>query len=252
MNESIGFVGLGNMGQPMARNLLKAGYQLRVYNRDARKAEALVAEGAQQCISPGDVVVPGGIVITMISDDAALENVTLGEDGILEHLGPGGIHVVMSLISPGYARKMTDLHTQRNCTYLAAPVFGGPDVAAAQQLWICLAGASRAKERVHPILLHLGQGTFDFGVDPAIAYVVKICGNFLIASAMEDISKALDLAGKNGLDRMTFVNMLTQSFFACSVYQKYGPMIAENRLPPIWEFLKSLTNLLDTKWGGKQ
>ena len=249
MKESIGFVGLGNMGQPMACNLLKAGYQLRVYNRDARKAEALVAEGAQQCTRPSDVVAPGGIVITMVSDDAALENVTLGEGGILEHLEPGDIHVVMSIISPSYTRKMTDLHTQRNCAYLAAPVFGRPDQAAAQKLWICLAGASRAKEHVHPILLHLGQGIFDFGVDPAIAPIVKICGNFLIASAMEGISKALDLAEKNGLDRMTFVNMLTQSFFACSVYQDYGPMIAQeqDRFPPLWDLLKSLTNLLDTK-----
>ncbi len=249
MNECIGFVGLGNMGQPMARNLLKAGYQLRVYNRDAAKAKALVAEGAHQCKRPGNVVTSGGIVITMVSDDAALENVTLGEDGILEHLGPGGIHVVMSIISPGYTRKMTDLHTRQNCTYLAAPVFGRPDQAAAQKLWICFAGGYKAKERVHPILLHIGQGIFDFGADPAIAPIVKICGNFLIASAMEDISKTLDLAEKNGLDRMTFVNMLTKSFFACSVYQDYGPMIAEeqDRFPPLWELLKSLTNLLDTK-----
>ena len=249
MEESIGFVGLGNMGHPMARNLLKAGYQLRVYNRDARKAEALVAEGAQQCTSPGDVVVPGGIVITMISNDAALENVTLGEDGILEHLGPGGIHVVMSIISPAYTRTMADLHAQRECAYLAAPVFGGPDKAAAQKLWICLAGDSRAKERVRSILLHLGQGIFDFGEDPVIAPVVKICGNFLIASAMEDISQALDMAEKNGLDRVAFVNMLTRSLFACSVYQDYGPIIARepDRLPPVWQLLKRLTDLLDTQ-----
>ncbi len=176
MKESIGFVGLGNMGQPIARNLLKAGYQLRVYNRDARKAEALVAEGAHQRTRPGDVVAPGGIVITMVSDDAALENMTLGEGGILEHLEPGGMHVVMSIISPASTRKMTDLHTRRNCAYIAAPVFGGPDKAAAQKLWICLAGASRAKERVHPILLHLGQGIFDFGADPCTGYLVHPFG----------------------------------------------------------------------------
>ncbi len=120
-NESIGFVGLGAMGQPMARNLLRAGYQLRVYNRDAGKAAALVAEGAHQCIRPADVVAPGGIVITMISDDAALANVTLGEDGILSQLGPGGVHVVMSIISPFYTREMAELHAQRNCIY-AAPM----------------------------------------------------------------------------------------------------------------------------------
>lgn len=245
--ESIGFVGLGTMGQPMALNLLKAGYKLLVYNRDARKAEALVAEGARQCARSGDVVTPGGIVITMVSDDAALENVTLGEGGILERLAPGSTHVVMSIISPACARKMTDLHAQRSCSYLAAPVFGRPDVAAAQKLWICLAGDSTAKERVKPVLQHLGQGIFDFGPDPAIAYVAKICGNFLIASAMEDIAATLDLAEKNGLDRMMLVNMLTRSFFACSVYQDYGTMSAEKRLPQIWDLLKGLTNLLDTR-----
>ncbi len=248
INECIGFVGLGTMGKPMARNLLKAGYRLRVYNRDARKAEALVAEGARQCRCPADVVEPGGIVITMISDDAALEHVTLGQDGILERLEPEGIHVVMSVISPGYTRKMTELHTQQRCAYLAAPVFGGPDKAAAQKLWLCLAGDARAKERVHPILLHLGQGVFDFGPDPAIAPVAKICGNFLIGSTMESTSQALDLAEENGLDRMTFVNMLTQSIFACQVYQDHAPKAAEHRLPPsLWELLKNLTNLLEVK-----
>lgn len=245
IQETIGFVGLGTMGQPIAHNLLKAGYTLRVYNRSPHKAEALVAQGAQHCTHPGDTVEPGGIVITMVSDDLALENVTLGEDGILKHLGPGGIHVVMSIISPACARKMTDLHTQQHCAYLAAPVFGRPDVAAAQKLWICLAGDRASKERVSPILQHLGQGTFDFGMDPAIAYVAKICGNLLIASAMENISETLTLAEKNGLDRMALVTMLTRTFFACSVYQDYGPMIAENRLPPIWELLKNLVNLLD-------
>jgi 3-hydroxyisobutyrate dehydrogenase-like beta-hydroxyacid dehydrogenase len=144
---------------------------------------------------------------------------------------------------------MADLHTRRNCAYLAAAVFGRPDQAAAQKLCICLAGDARAKERVHPILQHLGQGIFDFGADPAIAPVVKICGNVLIASAMEGIAQTLQLAEKNGLDRMTFVNMLTQSLFACSVYQDYGPMIAgeQDRFPALWELLKSLTNLLETK-----
>jgi 3-hydroxyisobutyrate dehydrogenase-like beta-hydroxyacid dehydrogenase len=183
----------------------------------------------------------------MISDDAALEAVTLGADGILEQLGPGGIHLVMSVISPAAARTMTELHRQRNCAYVAAPVFGRPDVAAARQLWICLAGEAAAKARVQLILQQLGRGLFDFGEDPASASVVKICGTVLIASAMEAISSTLDLAEHNGLDRRTFVDMLTQTFFACSVYQDYGPLIAEHRLPPsLWERLKSLSQLLET------
>ncbi len=247
LKEPLGFVGLGAMGQPMARHLVEAGYALRVYNRDPRKMEGLAALGAHPCLRPGEVATPGGIVLTMVSDDAALEAVTLGADGILEHLGPGGIHLVMSVISPAAARTMTELHRQRHCAYVAAPVFGRPDVAAARQLWICLAGEAAAKARVQPILQQLGRGTFDFGEDPANTSVVKICGTVLIASTMEAISSTLDLAEQNGLDRQALIHMLTQTFFACSVYQDYGPLIAEHRLPPsLWERLKSLSQLLET------
>lgn len=246
-NESLGFVGLGAMGQPMARQLVEAGYALRVYNRDPRKMEGLATLGAHPCLHPGEVAAPGGIVITMVSDDAALEAVTLGTNGILEQLGSGGIHLVMSVISPAAARAMTELHRERHCSYVAAPVFGRPDVAAARQLWICLAGEAAAKARVQPILQHLGRGTFDFGEDPANASVVKICGTVLIASAMEAIATTLDLAEHNGLDRTAFIDILIQTFFACSVYQDYGPLIAEHRLPPaLWERLKSLSQLLET------
>src|SRR5215469_15046455 len=152
MSERIGFVGLGNMGGAMAESLLKAGYGLRIYNRDHRKAQALVAKGAQQVTHPGETVEPGGIVITMVADDTALENVTLGKDGILERLGPGSIHISMSTVSPTIARSMTELHTQHGASYIAAPVFGRPAAALSQKLWICCAGPSSARERVHPVL----------------------------------------------------------------------------------------------------
>ena len=233
MSESIGFIGLGNMGQQMARSLLKAGYRLRVYNRDARKAEMLVDEGAQQVMRPGEAVEPGGIVITMVADDAALEGVTLGHDGILEHLGPGGIHVAMCTVSPAIAQRMTDLHAQRGAAYVAAPVFGRPEAAANQKLWICVAGAALARERVMPVLQAMGQGVFNFGEEPMTANVMKLCGNFLIGSALEAMSEALTLAEKNGLDRNTVIDMFGQTLFACSIYQNYGKMIAEKRYTPV-------------------
>src|SRR5579884_2161098 len=136
MSEQIGFIGLGNMGQPMARNLLKAGFELRVYNRNPAKAEPLVAQGARQVSRPGEVVEPGGIVITMVANDAALEQVVLGESGLLERLGSNGIHLSMSTISPATARKLAELHAKHGSIYVAAPVFGRPEAAAAQQLWI--------------------------------------------------------------------------------------------------------------------
>ncbi len=122
MSEIIGFIGLGHMGRAMASNLLKAGYKLRVYNRDTRKAEPLVAEGAQLVKHPGEAVEPEGIVITMVADDAALEDVTLGPDGILEHLGPGGIHISMSTVSPAMPRQFLAglmLRQPENCGFVS-------------------------------------------------------------------------------------------------------------------------------------
>lgn len=233
MSETVGFIGLGMMGQPMAQNLLKAGYNLRVYNRDTRKTEALVNAGAQRGEQPGDVVEAGGIVITMVANDAALESVALGEHGILNRLGPGGVHISMSTISPALASRMAELHRQRGCAYVAAPVFGRPEAAAAQKLWICVAGDEAAKERVRSILQAMSQGIFDFGSDPAHANLVKICGNFLINSAIEGMAEAMALAEKEGVDRADFVNFFTQTIFACGIYQNYGRMIAEKRYTPV-------------------
>ncbi|MBV9229838.1 MAG: NAD(P)-dependent oxidoreductase [Chloroflexi bacterium] len=231
--RSVGFVGLGLMGRPMAQSLLKAGYALNVYNRDARKTEPLVSAGARRGERPGDVVEAGGIVITMVANDAALENVTLGPDGILDRLGPGGVHVSMATLSPALSSRMAELHAQRQCAYVAAPVFGRPDAAAAQKLWICAAGPEAARERVRPLLQSMGQGIFDFGEDPAHASVIKICGNFMIGSAIEAMGEAMALAEKCGIERSDFINMFTQTMFACGIYQNYGRIIAERRFTPV-------------------
>jgi 3-hydroxyisobutyrate dehydrogenase-like beta-hydroxyacid dehydrogenase len=212
--------------------VLKAGYSLHVYNRSASKAEVLVAAGARQGMHPGDVVEPGCIVMTMVANDAALESVTLGDNGILARLGPGGIHVSMSTVSPALARKMAELHAQHGCTYVAAPVLGRPDAAAAGKLWVCVAGESGAKERVHPLLRAIGQGIFDFGEDPSKANVVKLCGNFLVIAAIEAMAEALALAEKNGIDRGDAMKLI-QTLYPGPVYQKYGDMIAEKRYTPV-------------------
>jgi len=232
MSERIDFIGLGNMGQPMALNLLKAGFELRVYNRNPARAEPLVAQGAQQAFKPDEVAEPGGIVITMVANDSALESVVLGKEGFLERLGPNGIHLSMSTVSPATAHKLADLHAKQGSIYLAAPVFGRPEAAAAGKLWICLSGAQVGKERVQPVLKVLGQGIFDFGEDPGAANVVKLTGNFLIASAMEAMAEALTLAEKNGIDRSKVIDMLGQTSFACPIYQNYGKAIAEERYTP--------------------
>src|SRR5450755_1679669 len=172
MSETIGFIGLGNMGQPISTNILKAGFALRVYNRSAHKAQPLVEQGAQQVSRPRDVVEAGGIVVSMVANDSALESITLGEDGILARLGPGGVHISMSTIAPATARRLGELHAERECAFVTSPVFGRPEAAAAGKLWIVSAGPQAAKERVRPILDAIGQKTFDFGEAPESASLI--------------------------------------------------------------------------------
>src|SRR5260221_184573 len=129
MKETIGFIGLGGMGAAMAANLLKAGFGLRVYNRTAEKARPLLERGATLARSPAEAAEPGGIVVTMVSDDRAVEEVTLGANGLLDRLGDG-VHLSMSTIAPRTARRLASLHRERGAGYVASPVFGKPQVAA--------------------------------------------------------------------------------------------------------------------------
>src|SRR5216683_2030476 len=135
MKETVGFIGLGGMGLAMATNLLQAGFRLRVYNRTAAKARPLLEQGAILARSPAEVAEPGGIVVTMVSDDRAVEEVTLGASGLLDRLG-NGVHLSMSTIAPRTARRLASLHRERGASYVASPVFGKPEVAAHAKLWV--------------------------------------------------------------------------------------------------------------------
>lgn len=232
MNNIVGFIGLGRMGLPIAMNLVESDYKLHVYNRTHQKAQPLVEKGAELGNSPADVVKPGGIVISMLANDQALEDVVLGEHGILKKLGSGGIHISMSTVSPTTANNLAQQHEQQGSHYLAAPVFGRPDAAAARKLWICLSGNGAAKERVLPLLNLLGQKVFDLGEQVGAANVVKLSGNFLIISAIEAMAEAFTLAEKNGIDRSQVAELFGQTLFACPIYQNYGRMIAQEQYEP--------------------
>ena len=232
MNNIVGFIGLGSMGLPIAMNLVESDYKLHVYNRTPQKAQPLVDKGAELGNSPADVVKPGGIVISMLANDQALEDVVLGEHGILEKLGSGGVHISMSTVSPTTAQNLAQQHEQQGSHYLAAPVFGRPDAAAARKFWICLSGNGSAKERVLPLLNLLGQKVFDLGEQVGAANVVKLSGNFLIISAIEAMAEAFTLAEKNGIDRSQVAELFGQTLFACPIYQNYGRMIAQEQYEP--------------------
>ncbi len=231
MSETIGFIGLGSLGLPVATNVLNAGYALRVYNRTASKADSLVAQGAQRVSQPVDAVTAGGIVATLVWDDVALESVVMS-DGFLERLGPNGIHLSMSTMLPETSKRLAALHAQHGSTYVAAPIFGRPEAAIAQGLWIPFAGPEQAKERVRPLLKAMGgKGIFDFGEEVGAANIVKLIGNFLIGSAGYSLREALLMAEKNGVDPKAVIDMLTQTLFPAPIYQNYGKRIAENTMP---------------------
>lgn len=232
MNLEAGFIGSGAMGLPIASNLLAAGVKLRVFNRTPSKAEALIAAGALKSATPADVAASGGIVMTMLADDDAVESVVTGEAGLAARLSPGGIHVSMSTIAPATARRLARYHAEHGSIYVASPVFGRPDAAAARQLVVCTSGPAAAKERARPLQEAVGRAIFDYGEEPGAANVVKLAGNFLIAAALEAMGEAFTMAERNGIDRQQVAGMLGQTLFACPVYQRYGEMVAAKRHTP--------------------
>lgn len=227
-----GFIGLGAMGLPMATNLIAAGVTLTVHNRTAAKAEALREKGAIVAARPADAARPGGIVVTMLADDAAVESVVAGADGIAVRLGADGVHLSMSTIAPATARRLARLHQEHGGAYIAAPVFGRPDNAAARQLVVCLSGPAAPKERVRPLLDAMGRAVFDYGDEPGAANVAKLTGNFLIAAALEAMAEAFTMAERNGVARTQVAEMLGKTLFACPIYQRYGEMVANKRHTP--------------------
>src|SRR5258708_24731396 len=214
MKETVGFIGLGGMGLAMATNLLKAGFDLLVYNRTAEKARPLLENGARLARSPAEAVEPGGVVVTMVSDDRALEEVTLGANGLLDRLGDG-IHLSMSTIAPRTARRLAGLHRERGAGYVASPVFGKPQVAAEAKLWVVTSGDAAARARVRPLQEAMSRGVYDFGEDPGAANAIKLAGNFLLGAAIEAMAEALTLAQKHGVPRQQTYEFLSPTRVDC-------------------------------------
>ncbi|HET7585259.1 MAG TPA: NAD(P)-dependent oxidoreductase [Gemmatimonadaceae bacterium] len=232
MSETIAFIGLGAMGRPMAENLLRAGYSVRLYNRTSLRAASLSDAGAVVAPTPRQAAAGAAFAITMVSDDNALRAVTLGDDGLLAGLGAGCTHISMSTIAPATARALAAAHDARGAHYLAAPVFGRPEAAAARALIVCLSGSVEARERAEPVLQALGRRVESYGDDPGAANVVKLVGNFLIAAAMESVAEALALCEKAGLARRDVVDLFGTTLFDCPIYKNYGAAIAEEQFEP--------------------
>jgi 3-hydroxyisobutyrate dehydrogenase-like beta-hydroxyacid dehydrogenase len=227
----VGFIGLGQMGSGIAKNLLKAGHDVTVYNRTRAKAEALASKGARVASTPADAC-EGEAVFTMLADDKALEAIVYEDGGILASLGESAIHISSSTISTALSKRLAEAHACAGQRYVAAPVFGRPEAAEAAKLFVVAAGPADAITTVSPLFEAMGQKTFVVSDEPQAANIVKLSGNFLIAAVIESLGEAMALVGKAGIDKHQYLDILTSTLFGAPVYKTYGNLIADAKFTP--------------------
>jgi 3-hydroxyisobutyrate dehydrogenase-like beta-hydroxyacid dehydrogenase len=227
----VGFIGLGHMGAGMAANLLKAGHEVTVYNRTPAKAQSLVAQGAKAAASVSEAC-RGDAVVTMLANDDAVEDVAFGDGGIIDSLPTGAIHISSSTISPALSQRLEAAHAKAGQRFVAAPVFGRPDVAAAGQLVVAAAGAPDAVNAAAPLLHTIGKSVFVVSETANVANLVKLSGNFLFASVIESLGEAVALISKAGVDRRHYLDFLTSTLFDVPAYKIYGGLIADGKFEP--------------------
>ncbi|MHA1568783.1 MAG: NAD(P)-dependent oxidoreductase [Alphaproteobacteria bacterium] len=223
----VGFIGLGRMGQAMARRILDAGHDLVVYNRTAAKAADLGAAGATVAESVAAATQGREVVITMLTDDAALEAVARGGGGLLASLAEGTIHLAMGTHGIDMTRSLAGAHAAAGQPFVAAPVLGRPDRAAAGELIIVPAGPADMMERVRPLFEILGRRAFVSGTEPEAAAAMKITHNFILGCAIEAMGEGISLVRKFGVDPAVLYQVLTGGLFACPAYEIYGKIIVE-------------------------
>ncbi|HEX3121609.1 MAG TPA: NAD(P)-dependent oxidoreductase [Candidatus Acidoferrum sp.] len=222
----VGLIGLGGMGTGMAKSLLRAGHGVTVFNRTRARADALKADGATVAATIADAC-RSGIVMTMVADDAALESQVFGDAGILASLPRNGIHISCSTIGVALSDRLTAAHSAAGQEFISCPVFGRPDAAEAGRLAVVAAGPANAVERCKPLFEAFGPKLLILGEKPSLANVVKLSGNFLIASVLESLSEAIAFARKSGVDAATLLDFLTSTLFNAPVYKTYGGLIVE-------------------------
>jgi 3-hydroxyisobutyrate dehydrogenase-like beta-hydroxyacid dehydrogenase len=231
MRMDAGLIGLGNMGVGIARSLLRAGHGVTVYNRTRQRAEALRADGAVVAVTVAEAC-RSGVVFTMVADDAALESIVWGEGGILAALAPGGVHVSLSTISTALSDRLAAAHAKAGQEFLAAPVFGRPEAAEAGKLAVVVAGPAATVEKCKPLFAAMGPKLLVVGEKASMSNVVKLTGNFMIATVIESLAEALAFAGKSGVDRSVLLEFLTSTFFTAPMYKMYGQLMVEDKFEP--------------------
>lgn len=226
----VGFVGLGQMGSGMVRQLIEAGHRVTVWNRDRTKAEPFLERGASIAGSPSEAA-RAGIVLTMLANDEALEAVCFGDDGLLT-AGPGILHVSCSTVSVSLTDRLAAAHGGASQRFVSAQVLGRPDVAAAGKLSVIAAGGAADLDAVQPCFDAIGSKTIRMGERPAMAAAAKAATNFGIAAVIETISEQMRIAGVQGVSAAAMANLLIESDFGSRIFASYAPIIAEQRFEP--------------------
>ncbi|WP_285425980.1 NAD(P)-dependent oxidoreductase [Pseudomonas sp. efr-133-TYG-103a] len=226
----IGFLGLGNMGQAIAGNLLKGGHELRVWNRSPNAAQPLVEQGAIAVSEPGQAFA-ADVVFSMLADDKALRSVLL-DSGLLERLNGPLIHVNLATVAVAFADELDALHRARGIDYIAAPVLGRPNVAAAGQLNILAAGPTAAIDRVQPLLDLVGRKTFRLGEKASNANVMKLAANYMLISAVDALSEAAVMVKGHGLASADLIDLLSSTILPGPIYSGYGALIGKRSYEP--------------------
>jgi 3-hydroxyisobutyrate dehydrogenase-like beta-hydroxyacid dehydrogenase len=229
----VGFIGLGSMGSGIARNLINAGHKLTVYNRTRSRAEELGMLGARVVAAPAEVASDAEALITMLADDHAVEATIMEPGDTIGSLGAGAVHISMSTISVALSRRLASAHHERKQQYIAAPVFGRPEAAAAARLFVVAGGLASQIERCQPLFDAIGQKTFVVGEDGPSANLIKLTGNFLLTTVIESLAEAFSLVRKTGLDPNMVLEILTGSLFPSPVYRNYGGMVAADKFEPV-------------------
>jgi 3-hydroxyisobutyrate dehydrogenase-like beta-hydroxyacid dehydrogenase len=229
----IGFIGLGNLGAPIAENLLEQHKSLLVYNRTTAKAKRLEDKGAKVCASVKELASACDVVFTILSNDAVLKKITEGENGIAANLKENGIHVSMSTILPATSEHLFELHTQHNNHYIACPVAGRPEAARAKKLNFMISGEDKISNIVKPLLNDAGAtGIWEYGKETGNANVAKLCTNYMILAALQSLAEGINLAKKSGIDERLWMKMLTSTLFNCGVYINYGNFVLNEAYKP--------------------
>jgi 3-hydroxyisobutyrate dehydrogenase-like beta-hydroxyacid dehydrogenase len=227
----VGFIGLGQMGGAIALNLVKAGHSVTVYNRTRAKAEALAPQGAKVAENPADAL-RRPVAITMLADDHAVEGIFFGDGNGLTAMGQGALHISMSTISVALSDRLAQAHRNAGQMYVAAPVFGRPEAAAAAKLFVVAAGSEATLARCQPLFDAVGQRTFIVGDKPSSANLVKLSGNFLLAAMIECLGEAFALIRKGGIEPHAYLEILTSTLFSAPAYKTYGTIIANEQYEP--------------------